>query len=229
MKEMRPTLRIDDMAVERRNRDDASVGAAYDATRSSLLERIRDVDDQTGWQRFFDTYWKLIYSTALRAGLTDAEAQDAVQETVLAVARQMPAFVYDRGKGSFKGWLLTTTRWKIVEQFRKRPRREVRLAAEEAEGEPDPLDNLPGEATGELDRIWDEEWRLAMLDTAVRRVRNNVAPKQFQIFDLHVLKGEPVKHVCLALGITAAQVYLARHRVGKLVRRELRAVEEESL
>jgi hypothetical protein len=26
---------------------------------------LRDLDDQTSWREFFDTYWKLIYGAAL--------------------------------------------------------------------------------------------------------------------------------------------------------------------
>ena len=46
-------------------------------TRHSLVERLKDLDDQASWQEFFDTYWRLIRSVALKAGLTEAEAQDA--------------------------------------------------------------------------------------------------------------------------------------------------------
>ena len=50
---------------------------------STLLSRLKNADDHAGWQEFFDTYWKLIYGVARKAGLNDAEAQDAVQETVI--------------------------------------------------------------------------------------------------------------------------------------------------
>src|SRR2546421_11495969 len=89
-------------------------------TRHSLVERLKDLDDQASWQQFFDTYWRLIRSVALKAGLTEAEAQDAVQETVIGVARAMPEFCYDPARCSFKGWLLLLTRQRIVHQFRKR-------------------------------------------------------------------------------------------------------------
>ena len=56
------------------------------ATRASLLVRLKDREDQASWQEFFDTYWRLIYSVATKAGLNDAEAQDVVQETVISVA-----------------------------------------------------------------------------------------------------------------------------------------------
>src|SRR5262245_63134562 len=95
------------------------------ATRRSLLARMDNWDDQRRWQEFFDTYWKLIYSAARKSGLTDAEAQEVVQETVISVAKNIDRLDYDPAIGSFKGWLLQITRWRIADQFRKRePERE---------------------------------------------------------------------------------------------------------
>jgi RNA polymerase sigma factor (sigma-70 family) len=79
-------------------------------TRASLLNRLKDWRDQASWQQFFDIYWKLIYGVARQAGLGDPEAQDVVQETMMAVARHMPGFKYDAVNGQFKTWLLNMTR-----------------------------------------------------------------------------------------------------------------------
>ncbi len=89
-------------------------------TRQSLLARLKDVGDQESWRDFFDTYWRLIHATALKAGLTDSEAQEVVQEVMIAAAKKMPEFTYDPVKDSLKGWLLAVTRWKVADQFRKR-------------------------------------------------------------------------------------------------------------
>jgi len=89
-------------------------------TRRSLLDRLRDWEDQASWRDFFNTYWKFIYSVALRSGLSDQEAEDVVQETVLSVAKKMPEFVYDPARCSFKGWLMHVTRLRIVDQLRRR-------------------------------------------------------------------------------------------------------------
>ena len=45
-------------------------------TRRSLLSRLKNREDQESWQDFFDTYWKLVYGVAIKAGLTDQEAQE---------------------------------------------------------------------------------------------------------------------------------------------------------
>src|SRR5437660_9619098 len=90
------------------------------ATRRSVVERLADWGDALRWQAFFDPYSKLIYSAARRSDLTDAEAQDVVQETVITVAKNIDKLKYDPAIGSFKGWLLQITRWRIADQFRKR-------------------------------------------------------------------------------------------------------------
>src|SRR3954465_4453329 len=90
------------------------------ATRRSLVEKLADWKDRKHWQEFFDTYWKLIYSAARKAGLTEVEAEEVVQETVITVAKNVGKLCYDPAIGSFKGWLLNITRWRIADQFRKR-------------------------------------------------------------------------------------------------------------
>src|SRR5260221_2934833 len=79
-------------------------------TRVSLLGRLKDWGDQQSWQEFFDIYHRLIQSVALKAGLTQSEAQDVVQETILTVAKKIGDFRSDPAKGSFKGWLIVVTR-----------------------------------------------------------------------------------------------------------------------
>src|SRR2546430_14777111 len=128
-------------------------------TRESLLSRLKDWKDRESWQDFFDTYWKLIYGVARKAGLTDAEAQDVVQETMRSVARHMPTFQYDPAIGSFKAWLLTKTRWCIIDQLRKRGPLAMHrpLRGENATGT-DTVQRIVDPASQQLDDHWDAEW-----------------------------------------------------------------------
>ncbi len=64
-------------------------------TRHSLLNRLKDWGDQASWQDFLDTYWRLIYNVAVKAGLADTEAEEVVQETVIAVAKKNAEFKAD--------------------------------------------------------------------------------------------------------------------------------------
>ena len=64
------------------------VEQAYERTRKSLIARLENWDDQRTWDEFYQTYWRLIYSVGLKAGLRSDEAFDVVQETILSIAKQ---------------------------------------------------------------------------------------------------------------------------------------------
>lgn len=199
-----------------------------DATRSSLVRRLGNWNDHGGWQEFFDTYWKLIYAVAVKAGLSDAEAQDVVQETVVAVAKQMREGGYDRTKSSFKNWLCLITRRRIIDHFRRRTKVTGRPFVSDDPSRTDTTAGVPDPASLELDAVWDEEWRKNLADVAIERVKEQVSSKQFQIFDLSVLKDLPVREVTKILKVNAAQVYLARHRVSALVKKEVGKLEAQA-
>jgi RNA polymerase sigma factor (sigma-70 family) len=192
------------------------------ATRASLLGRLKSLEDRAGWQEFFDTYWQLLHGVALKAGLTDAEAQDVVQETIITTAKHLPAFHYDPKVCSFKTWLLRLARWRIIDQLRRRlPAIQVVEAAVEDDATATALlDRLTGGAAPDLEQIWREEWEKLVLAAAIDRAKQRVRPEQFQIFDLYALKGMPASQVASLLGVSVARVYLARHRVAKVVRAE---------
>lgn len=189
-------------------------------TRLSLLSRLKDWDNKESWKQFFDIYWKLIYRTAVKAGLTDQEAQDVVQETVIAVAKQMGKFKYDPALGSFKGWLHQVTRGRIGDHWRKR-RRDLPLAnlpAADTSRTPT-IERVPDSESLNLD--WEEEWQKNLVDAAMERAKRKVGAKQYQVFDLYVAKGWKVPDVCRILGVSAFQVYQARTRVSRAIKKEI--------
>lgn len=198
------------------------------ATRESLLSRLKDSSDHDSWKTFFDTYSRLIYNTALKSGLTPAEAQDAVQETVISVMKSMPKFEYDPQKGSFKSWLMQLTSWRINDQFRKRRHDAGRVHRTDASPtSTDTINSLPDPKAQKLETIWEDEWESNLWDAAVQRVKHLVHPKQYQIFDLYVLQQQSVWAVSRALKINPGQVYLAKHRVAALIKKEIERLREK--
>jgi len=222
------------MASKESTDENPELERVYTATRQSLIERLKDWHDQKSWDEFYQTYWRLIYSFALKSGLRPDEASEVVQETILTIAKQQqkPDKGYDPKLGSFKNWLLNLTRWRIADQFRKR-QRDQQLVAPLAESE-DGADTAALERFADpkgldLEREWDAEWNSNLTKAALQRVKLKVSPKQFQIFDCYVVKGWDTERVQQALGVTLTQVYLAKHRVGRLVKQEIELLQEKLL
>lgn len=190
-------------------------------TRHSLLSRLRVCDDQAGWREFFDRYWRLIYGFARKAGMNDADAQDIVQEVMVSVSRSLPDYRRQQG-GSFKGWLLTIVRRRMADHWRSRLPKDQRNVPL-----PEQPSALPAAAEeDDLERIWQEEWESRLFETAAQRVQQRVGARNYLIFDMTVRQHTPLRDVCRSLGVNAAQVYLARHRVGRMMKQEVTALRE---
>ena len=199
-------------------------------TRSSLVNRLKDWGDRDSWREFYGIYRRLIFGAALKAGLTEREAEEVVQETVISVAKTMNDFKYDRKRCTFKSWLLHLTQKQIAESFQKRPDKRTRKKPPTGIGyKPPPIKREVGPEWLDLEGIWEEEWRQKVLDAAVERVRGSVDPAHYQMFDLFVKKKLPAREVAAALGANIGQVYLAKHRVSKLIKREVQSLETRML
>lgn len=194
--------------------------AEFLPTRESLLERLKRWDDQESWREFFNIYWRMLYATALKSGLNESEAQDVVQDTIILVAKKMNGFKYDSAVDSFKGWLLYLTRKRIALEYRKRARGRLQTSPEETDGCAS-IDEIPDPAGGNLEAVWETEWAQTIWAAALTKVKDQVALKHFQMFDLYVLKEQPAPEVARTLGVSVAQVYLAKHRVSALLKKEL--------
>lgn len=191
-------------------------------TRQSLLTRLKNWDDQEGWQEFFNTYWRLLYGVARKAGLNDAEAQDVVQLTVIEVAERMKKreFKYDPARGSFKAWLLTQTKWRISDVFRNRQRIAERHPALAHKTEL--METVADAAAAEhFAEHWDAEWENNLMYAALERVKPRVSARNFQIYQLHIMKQWPLEKVAETLGVSRAQVHLVKHRLSAMVKKEI--------
>lgn len=196
-------------------------------TRATLILRLKNWQDQASWQEFFDSYWRLIYGVARKAGLSDAESQDVVQETMVAVANHMPTFNYDSKLGSFKAWLLNMTRWRILDQFRKRRTVDPTPGHEQGSETTSFINRVADPAGGNFEKIWEQEWQESLLTAAIDHVKRKTDPQKYQVFDLYVNKGWSPEKVAQSFGIAVDQVYLAKHRVTAAIKDEVKRLEKD--
>jgi RNA polymerase sigma factor (sigma-70 family) len=197
-------------------------------TRQSLLNRLKDWEDDESWREFFGIYRKLLFSFALKAGLSNQESEEVVQETVISVAKTIKEFEYDADRCSFKSWLRHLAQKRIADAFRKRgrqPQLHDTLASEAARTPT--IERVPDHSARDLDQLWQEQWEKELLDAALARVKAQVSSEQYQLFDFYVLKKMPVGKVAAALGTSTAQVYLAKHRISRLIKKEVSRLEKQ--
>lgn len=191
-------------------------------TRASLLHRLHDWEDGKSWDEFYGLYRKLVHGFARRSGLTHEEAEEVTQDVFARVAKTIGTY-QSRGKGSFRGWLMTLTRWRVTDKFRDR----TRLRREPpAPSEPDrtaTIERVPDPLRE--DEMWEKEWRGVLLEAAMERLARRAQPKHFQVFELYARQQWPIRRVSREMGVNAASVYLITHRLTKLLKAEVAKLE----
>ena len=199
-------------------------------TRWSLLSRLKDWEDQDSWRQFYNTYWRLINSTALKAGLSATEAQEVVQETVISVAKKMGEFKADPAHGSFKAWLLNLTRWRITDQLRKRgPSNLSRPLHSEDTARTSTIERIADPAGIEIEEHWNKEWEKNLYHVALEHVKEIVSAEEFQIFNFLVTKQMSARAVARVLRVSLPNVYYVRYKVSSQVKKEIKRLQRQPI
>lgn len=181
-----------------------------DNTSATLLERVRNPKDEHAWRTFFELYHPLIARYARMRGLTGPDAEDVAQDCMASLARSMKRFEYAPRSGSFRAYLRKTVNNRVVEMYRRRHPRSART------GE---LETLASREPSRAD--WDQVWLREHLAYCVKRVAARYSDKTVRAFQLYALEDWPVDKVCRELGINANQVYLAKTRMVRRLRKEI--------
>jgi RNA polymerase sigma factor (sigma-70 family) len=190
-------------------------------TSVSLLDRLAGRADDADWRRLHDLYAPLLRAWLLRADVTGADAEDLAQDVMLVVVRELPEFER-RGPGAFRAWLRTILAHRLRDFYRARNYRPA------APGGSEFLERLGELAAPDspLSRLWDREHDEFVAARALERVRVDFVPATWEAFRLHVLEAQPAPEVAMKLSVSLNVVLLARSRVLKRLRQELRGLVE---
>ena len=191
-----------------------------DTTRVTLLHRLnQNPADQISWDEFFRVYSPAIRGWLLHWGLQEADAQDVAQNVLVRLTQKLPQFRYDPSK-SFRGWLKTLTHhaWHdFVTEAGYRTR---------GSGDTSVLEQLQSvEARADLAARVEATFDRELLEMALLRARGRVAENTWLAFKLSALDGVAPQTVATQLGVRVSQVYLAKHRVQKVIQEEIREIE----
>lgn len=198
-------------------------------TRPSLLYRVRDAADAASWNEFNRLYRRLIYGRARRAGLRHADAEEVTQDVFARVAATIQEFDLNPERGSFRGWLMQLTQWRITDKFQSLQRHPSSAATPASS-------DATSTATATIERVpapvddedeWDREWQQHVLAAALERVARQVKPRHFQAFELFARRGWPVLKVASELRLNPATVYVIRFRLTKLLQTEVLRLKEQ--
>jgi RNA polymerase sigma-70 factor (ECF subfamily) len=189
-------------------------------TSLTLLERIQvNPDDPHAWRLFVERYQPRIRRWCLAWGLQDSDADDVAQDVLVKLFAALRKFRYDPSR-SFRAWLKTVTQhaWSDFLAARRRDpghnAGSVSLLADSAE------------ARSDLERQLEQAFDRELLDVAMHRIKNRVKPATWDAFQLTAIEGLSGVDAAQKLGIAVAHVFVAKHRVQKMLQEEVRILRD---
>jgi len=177
-----------------------------DATRTTLLARLKDRADEGAWRTFDTLYRAMLVGYARSRGLAQADAEDVGQQCSQVVLERIGDYQH---LGSFKSWLRSIAEHKIADQFRRR-RGEVQADTAILREHED--------RSGPGAEEWERHWSSAHLRYCAELVRHDVAETTYAAFVGYAIEGRAPADVAASLKMTPNQVYVAKHRVIERIR-----------
>lgn len=178
-----------------------------------MIQNLKNLDDTTSWQDFYDTYWMFINAVAVKMGANVDLAEEITQEAFVRVAKKIQDFHRDPLSGKFRNWLATITKNIYIDLTRKASLNTIKLL-DFAEEKGSPIDD-------QFKHIWDLEWIQNHSRIAMNRTRKRVLFKHFQVFYLLAFQEYSAKETSQLTGCNLPQVYVTRMRVAKVFKAEM--------
>jgi len=191
-------------------------------TSLTLMMRVKqDPADPQAWDEFVQRYQPIIRAWCLRWGSQPSDADDVAQQVLVRLLGAMKKYHYDP-VASFRGWLKTVTHnaWlDFVGARRRTSGKDHEHLASIADSH---------DASADLENEMEQAFQQELLELAMRRVEERVKPTTWKAFRLTHVENLSGTEAAERLKVPVSQVYVARHRVVKLLKEELQGLSPDA-
>jgi RNA polymerase sigma factor (sigma-70 family) len=185
----------------------------FPETRPSLLAALRDREGG-GWGEFYQHYGPAVFRVARMRGLDVHDAEDVVQQVMMAISGHIAGFHYQRDRGRFRQWVRRIAEHKIIDLTRRQRPTDATSAGA---GLLDPPDECRT-ASDAWEDAWEQEWKLQNILYCIEQCRCDIAPRTYEAFRLYVVEGVSARETAARVGMSIEQVYVVRYQVVSRVR-----------
>jgi RNA polymerase sigma-70 factor (ECF subfamily) len=172
---------------------------------NSWLQAVAERQDRDAFARLHGFFAPRLASFLSRAGLSPTQAEDIVQETMIAVWRK--AALYDQAQGGVSTWVFVIARNLRIDFLRRTANREMLPI--------DDWDQIDDHPTGEEGVLATER------ESQVRKALTRLSPEQIQILQQAYFAEKPQSAIARDLGVplgtVKSRVRLALARLRKLL------------
>jgi RNA polymerase sigma-70 factor (ECF subfamily) len=183
-------------------------------TSLTLLERVKGREPHA-WQRLVHLYGPLVFHWCRRWRLSPEDAADVSQEVFQALATHIAGFQRDGAGQSFRGWLWTITRNKMLDHFRRGQRQPLAAGGSAAQQR---LQAIPEQLPEDAD---ESASATGLVHRALELLRGEFEERTWQMFWRATVAGQAPRDIGAEMGVSADAVRMAKSRVLRRLRQEL--------
>ena len=192
-------------------------------TSETLLEQVRNPDNEPAWSRFYDFYSPLIFSCARSKGCSAAIAEDVVQDTMSRLWRLMPKFRYDAKQGRFRAYLAKIIKSVIWQRFHHK----LPTYSLDAMLEDDQAVDLTDPHIISVYEELQEQWKKNLLFHAYGNIKERVEQQTWICYIRLTEEGISGEKLAAELGEEKNTVYQRKDRVKKMIIEEGKRIQGE--
>lgn len=189
------------------------------STSRSLLVRLNE-RDESAWDRLVELYTPLVCHWCRRIGLAEQDLPDVVQEVFRAVSQNIDRFRHDRPGDTFRGWLRTISRSKVMDVFRKAGKEATAAGGTEANAKFQQLQDVVFDEDDEDKESSDTAEKNLLYRRALELVKRDFEERTWQAFWKVVVDGMSPKDAGEELNMKPGTVRVSKSRVLARLRQE---------
>ena len=186
------------------------------STSISLLDSAR-TGQQRAWSEIVRIYGPLVVQWCRRYGIQASDVDDVVQNVFMAVSGHLDKFGQKAGTHSFRGWLWTITRSKIMDHLRKQKALPIAILGSEFWQ----INTLIAEESHDRSVCDDQQDLQVLVSQVLVLIRQDFSEQTWTAFWRTTALGESPSQVSKDLGMSSAAVCMCRARVLRRVRETL--------
>jgi RNA polymerase sigma-70 factor, ECF subfamily len=193
-------------------------------TSLSLLNRAQDSNDRESWDQLVALYVPLLQNWLRRYDVRASDADDIVQEVLVALSIELPSFKHSGRDGAFRKWLRLTLVHRLRNYWKAQDRRQPANGGSDSQRL---LAELEDPATA-ITQLWNRNHDRHVVRQLLAKIQPRFAATTWQAFYATAVEGAPAKEVAKKLGISANSVFVAKSRVLSHLRREVEGLVDSS-
>ena len=193
-------------------------------TSMTLLNRLQRTDDPETWDRLVRLYEPLFTIWLRKYDVQSSDADDLVQDVLMAVAKDLKSFDHNGRTGAFRTWLRAI----MVNRLRNFWRAQGRRPRAQGDSEIDHRLSQLEDPASEMSQLWNRQHDRHIAQQLLALSQPLFAPATWTAFSRVAIDGERPDVVARELGISVNSVFIAKSRVLSRLRQDADGLVEAS-